>query len=102
MLLALGKALGQQEAWRDDFIGQMLSHDVSREKLPNLRADQEVWREENETICLHSTNVKRIGEEEDATKSKELTITSSEKRKKNKENDQEKLHVSLILAGRRQ
>ena len=31
MLLALGKALGQQEAWRDDFIGQMLSHDVSRE-----------------------------------------------------------------------
>ena len=101
MLLALGKALGQQEASRDDFIGQMLSHDVSREKLPNLRADKEVWREENETICLHSTNVKRIGEE-DATKSKELTITSSEKRTKNKENNQEKLHVSLILAGRRQ
>ena len=66
-----------------DFIGQTLSHDVSREKLPGWnkgRADRELGCGENGTICLHS-NVIRIGEE-DTTKRKKVTKTSSSKKNK--------------------
>ena len=71
---------------RDDFIGQTLSHDVSREKLPGWksgRADRGLGCGENGTICLHS-NVIVIGEE-GTTKRKKLTITSSKKEKKKTE-----------------
>ena len=67
---------------------------MSREKLPgwnNRRADRGLGCGENGTICLHS-NVIRIGEE-NTTKRKKVTITSSKKAKtkqKNKENKQKK------------
>ena len=70
------------------------------------RADRGLGWGENRTICLLS-NVIRVGEE-DTTKRKKVTITSSKKTKqnktkqKNKQNKQKKavdLYVSLLLAG---
>ena len=58
------------------------------------RADRGLGWGENGTICLLS-NVIRIGEE-DTTKRKKVTITSSKKNKQKKAVD---LHVSLLLAG---
>ena len=78
--------LGFVRSMRDDFIGQTLSHDVSREKLPgwnSRRADRGLGCGENGTICLHS-NVILIGEE-DTTKRKKVTITSSKKEEKETE-----------------
>ena len=62
---------------------------MTREKLPvwnNRRADRGLGCAENGTICLHS-NVIRIGEE-DTTKRKKVTITSSKKEKTKKTNKQ--------------
>ena len=76
---------------------------MSREKLQewnNGRADRGLGCGENGTICLHS-NVMRIGEE-DTTKRKKVTITSSKKEKtkqKNKQNKQKKaadLHAGCL------
>ena len=75
----------------DDFIGQTLSHDVSREITKGRH-------EEKGTICLHSINVIPTGEE-DTTKPKKVTITSSKKeknktKKKHRQKKAAELHAS--------
>ena len=69
----------------------MLSHDVTYEKLPGWnkgRADRGLGCGDNGTICLHS-NVIRI-DEEDTTKRKKVTITSSKNEKNKQTNKQTK------------
>ena len=67
--------LATSEAWRDDFIGQTLSPDASREKLP------------------------KPTREEDATKRKKVTITSSKKEKtKRKGNTNKRKQQSFMSA----